>query len=222
MKKGISRNSLKLIAATSMVLDHTSALFLDQSSFFGLSLRFVGRITFPIMAFMIAEGYYRTKNFNKYIWRLIITGVISVFACYIYNQTIIPANAIFTLTLGLLGIKVYNMTTTMDIKIALSFILICFAIISDYGIWGILLTVLFGIFKNNKHYQIIMFFFMAIIGIIMNINNNPIVFAGLFLTIPILILYNQNKYEKTKFKHFFYYFYPLHLIILKLAKIIIS
>ena len=40
-------------------------------------LNCIGRISFPIFAFMIVEGYFHTKNIKKYVCRLLLFAVLS-------------------------------------------------------------------------------------------------------------------------------------------------
>ena len=55
---GLSGNALKIIAAISMVIDHVGLMFFPTLKI----LRIIGRLAYPIFAFMIAEGCYYTKN----------------------------------------------------------------------------------------------------------------------------------------------------------------
>lgn len=49
----LNGNMLKIIAAITMTIDHIGAILFPHI----LILRIIGRIAFPIFAFMIAEGY---------------------------------------------------------------------------------------------------------------------------------------------------------------------
>ena len=57
---------LKLLAAFSMLLDHAGLLFFPSE----MGFRIAGRLTFPIFAFMIAEGYKYTRSRWRY-WGMI-------------------------------------------------------------------------------------------------------------------------------------------------------
>ena len=52
MKVGLSNNQLKILAMIAMTLDHVGVYLFPQV----LWLRIVGRLAFPIYAFMIAEA----------------------------------------------------------------------------------------------------------------------------------------------------------------------
>ncbi|MBR6552622.1 MAG: hypothetical protein IKT89_07260, partial [Clostridia bacterium] len=63
MKKfGLTNNQLKIIAMFSMLLDHIGKVLLPQYPI----LQIIGRLAFPIFAFMIAEGCFYTKNKTRY------------------------------------------------------------------------------------------------------------------------------------------------------------
>jgi len=65
---------LKLIAIISMTIDHTGAVFSDYTPFV---LRNIGRMAFPIYAFLIAQGARYTKNIEKFMLRLFLFALIS-------------------------------------------------------------------------------------------------------------------------------------------------
>ncbi|MEG2455635.1 MAG: TraX family protein [Oscillospiraceae bacterium] len=100
--KGIAGSTLKLIAMTSMLLDHTGAVLVERVLFrrgmmeavdpesfqaflaanAGLycadqMLRFVGRMAFPIFCFLLVQGFLHTHNLKKYLGRLFLFALIS-------------------------------------------------------------------------------------------------------------------------------------------------
>jgi len=65
---------LKIIAAAAMLLDHTCAAFPET---FPIYFRYIGRLAFPVFAYMIAQGCKHTGNIWKYMLRLGIFAIIS-------------------------------------------------------------------------------------------------------------------------------------------------
>ena len=55
---GLTGNQLKLIALISMTIDHIGFMLFPRVKI----LRVIGRIAFPMFAFLIVEGYFYTKN----------------------------------------------------------------------------------------------------------------------------------------------------------------
>ena len=65
----LSANALKIIAMAAMVIDHASVIFLGPQT---TVWRCIGRISFPIFAFLIAEGAVHTKNKLKYFLTIFV------------------------------------------------------------------------------------------------------------------------------------------------------
>lgn len=66
---------LKLAALLFMTLDHVGLFllsYLGSSNVVGLTFRTIGRLAFPLFAFMLAEGMRKTRNQKKYLLRLAI------------------------------------------------------------------------------------------------------------------------------------------------------
>ena len=95
---------LKIIALISMVCDHTGYIIFGGFAF----MNYIGRLAFPIFAFLITEGYIHTSNFKKYFSRLLIFAVISQLPYILLFNNGFTLNILFTLTLGLLTITVYE------------------------------------------------------------------------------------------------------------------
>mgnify|MGYP000410419983 CR=1 FL=1 len=69
----ISAATLHLAAMLFMLMDHLWATLLPAQDW----LTCVGRLAFPVFAFMAVEGYFHTHSFKKYILRLLLFAVLS-------------------------------------------------------------------------------------------------------------------------------------------------
>ncbi len=67
----LSANTLKIIAAITMLIDHIGVVLLPNAEI----LRIIGRISFPIFAYMITEGCHYTRNKLKYFLGVFALGV---------------------------------------------------------------------------------------------------------------------------------------------------
>ena len=76
---GLSSFVLKIIACLLMTLDHIALLFIpgekDTYTLYYI-LRAIGKMSFPIFAFLATEGAYKTKNIYKYLFRLGIFSLV--------------------------------------------------------------------------------------------------------------------------------------------------
>lgn len=61
--KSLNTFHLKIIALTTMVIDHIGMMFFEDCSIF----RIIGRIAFILYSFMLVEGYFHTNNINRYL-----------------------------------------------------------------------------------------------------------------------------------------------------------
>lgn len=77
MKKSISLEttsmSLHVMAMVFMLCDHLWGTVVPGNDW----LTCIGRIAFPLFAFMIVEGYFHTRNLKKYVLRLLLFAVLS-------------------------------------------------------------------------------------------------------------------------------------------------
>jgi len=113
---------IKWIAVITMTIDHIG-YYLFPSFLF---LRVIGRIAFPCFLYTTVKGVRETRDFRKYLLRLILTGVVSM---PITAQTGNVFNILFTLALFALSIK--------DYRFILPAILL--AQFTEYGLYGFLM-----------------------------------------------------------------------------------
>ena len=78
----LSGNALKIIAAVSMLLDHAGLLLFPEAMW----LRIIGRMAFPIFAFMIAEGARYTRSRAKYFFTIFGLGAACQIVYYVFSK----------------------------------------------------------------------------------------------------------------------------------------
>ena len=236
----MSSNKLKIIACISMLVDHIGFILLPQVTV----LRAIGRIAMPIFAFFIAEGCRYTKNKLKYFLQIFLLGI----ACqsvYFINDLITGSvselyfNILITFSFSVIICFAYlelekafiakdkiisKLTVFISaILFALAFLrfsdnVIGIPVSVDYGVRGILLPLSAIIFRN-KHLRI-MLFSICLIGFMIYYGKGIYTIICTSLAIPLLYLYN-GTYGTKKLKYLFYIFYPTHLALLYLIKILI-
>ena len=80
----LSGNALKIIAMIAMFMDHMGSQLFPSVHW----LRAIGRVAFPIFAYMIAEGYTYTRNRLRYWLTIAGLGIICQIAATIATRTL--------------------------------------------------------------------------------------------------------------------------------------
>ncbi|MCL1874894.1 MAG: conjugal transfer protein TraX [Synergistaceae bacterium] len=228
--KSINRNVLKYIAIAAMLSGHIAALFIEKSSFAYFIMRFIGRLSAAIMCFFIAEGFYYTRSRYKYGLRLGVFAVISQFAyTFAVNITIFTYelftdwNVIFTFFIGFLVLLAYEKINNKPVKWLIIALLCAVSYFGDWMIIAPLWILCFYIFRDNKKKRFTVFGILAALEVAFcipfMIKGNEMWDVGVFLVIPLLLLYNGEKgSDNSIHKWAFYLFYPLHLFVLGIIK----
>ena len=214
--------SLKIISVISMFLDHYNYTIFPRQIYFS----YIGRLAFPIFAFLISQGYIHTKNLKKYFIRLLLCAFISQIPFHLLFKTE-SLNTIFTLILGLLCIYTYDKTytwlkqrnkyTLCSFIIPLLIILLGSIIRTDYGSFGICLIFIFYLFRKSKIISTIASILLIVIHYFYRYYGAPLNIylpTMLFTIIPIFIIIFYNNKKGINMKYIFYIFYPLHLTLL--------
>ena len=230
--KILNSNSLKILAMILMLLDHLWATIVPGNQW----MTNIGRMAFPIFAFLIVEGFIHTSNFKKYLKRLFIFALISEipFNLIYTGSMIFPfhQNVLFTLLLGLLCINEIDKmkkTTSFKSRFGSSLKILLFLLVSivgfvDYGLTGVLTIIVFFVFRDCKlswlweFISLILLYIVFFKGqsVIVNIGSFeyflPLQGIGILSLIPIWF-YNGTKGKKNKFiQYAFYLFYPVHML----------
>ncbi len=248
MQKGINRTTLKWFALVTMFIDHIGAVFVNEFYFINMSwlytlLRCIGRLSFPIFAFFIAEGWHYTHNKLRYFLTMLAFACISQPFFYLaFNGGYYSFNIFFTFLFSLIIMfltdKIKNnkslgiLFATFIVTIIVS--IYCLSLLNinvDYGVFGVLLPVVFYLFYHlESDWAKPTCFLLAgllLIAIWLNgflkstvINFNS--YVGLFaiLSLIILLFYNGKKGRRS-YKWLFYIFYPVHMFVLYLISLIV-
>ena len=211
---------LKIIALTSMIIDHYGAIFQNGVDIY----RIIGRLAFPIYAFLLVEGYTHTRNVKKYAIRLLLFAVISEvpFDLAFYNRIgFIHQNIFFTLFIGVILMylldnkeKKYNFNSNLLI-IAAGFV----AMISnvDYNFIGIIYILIFYYTKDFDKLKRLKYTSVSLF--VTNLLTFGFGQQYAILALPLIYFYNGKLGPNNKFLQIFFYIaYPLHLLIFNLLK----
>ncbi len=211
----MSSLTLKVIALTTMIIDHYGAIFQTSELIF----RIIGRIAFPIYCFLIVEGYFHTKDIKKYATKLLIFALISEIPFdYAFFGRIdwSHQNIFFTLFIGLVSIHLLEKSKTQNsfnsLIIVLAATTLAIVLKTDYSFIGIIYILAFYKTKNfNRSKRILL---VGAVMFITNYSSTSFIQQYSLLALPILLLYNGKLGLKVKaLQILFYIAYPLHLAI---------
>lgn len=229
--KIFSGSMLKLIAAVSMFIDHTAHILYRKVEFLQYSLftvgakeitvyyimRKIGRLAFPIFCFLIMEGFIHTKNPKKYGARLLFFAILSEIPfnlmmgnSILYNKC---QNVFFTLLFGVLLIYCFENIKNEFWKFLCMGLIATGAVImdADYGLRGALLPLLLYVLRANPAVQAILAYPLLAHGI-----------AAFAAFVPINMYNGQRGFiQTTPVKLMFYWFYPVHILLLVMIKYIL-
>lgn len=204
-----------------MLLDHIGYIFFPGQ----IWIRCIGRLSMPLFAYGIANGFNACKQKNsltKYVIRLIIFAIISqVPYILIFGNSL---NIGFTWILSLMVLYLWDKSHNYILMILLCFAIYLFDLYIpfDYGLYGVLMPLIFYEFlvKNYLPKNIVIGVFA--LWCLYLITYVPTQYQWVQLmsifSIPlILCLRNVDRYISLP-KWFSYGFYPIHILLLFIMK----
>ena len=222
----LSANSIKIIAAISMLIDHIGCIFFPDIEI----LRIIGRISFPLFAFMIAQGCFYTRNKLKYFFMVFGLAIVCQIAYFVTAQGSL-FGVLFTFSIAIVLIYSlqylkYNFKTkTSKLKKGLSVtVFVSLMVLTvwintvfeiDYGFWGCVLPVFASLFvemKNERLKRLLTLIAFTLGIVLLSIDCGEHQWFALLALVPLLLY--SGKRGKHNLKYFFYIFYPLHLVVL--------
>lgn len=225
--------TLKIIATILMVIDHIGFFASDRLP---ITFRYIGRLSMPIFAFMLVQGFIHTRNVNKYIKRLFITGgiisimntIVSYIGCNVgKTYTLSPLQPNIFVSMGLAlsillfikKIKEIIFTDKKDINYLHLFMyiigILCLSIISLFTEYKFLIIGIILIFYYTRNNKILMSISYIVGSLILSTIFYPSIQYFMIFSLPIILLYNGKKgYSSPTNKYFFYIFYPIHIYLL--------
>lgn len=225
MKRGLTGNQLKFIALLAMTLDHIGVTLLPGV----YVLRCIGRLAFPIYAYMIAEGCRHTRSMGRYLGTLaaVAAGCQAVYGLFMGSlyQCILVT---FSLSVGLCALFAWAKKTetrlaavvtvaaglaVLFLTEVLPYLLPGFCV--DYGFLGVMLPVAVYLSRTKRQ----RLFFSAVILLAMGVQMGVAQWLSL-LALPLLALYNGQR-GRLRCKYLFYVYYPAHLVVIYILSLVL-
>jgi len=240
--RGLSQETLKLIACVTMLIDHIAAVLVIPSdaamlagdttvAWINVFMRGIGRVAFPIFCFLLVEGAHHTRNPRKYALRLSLGMVLSEIPfdlAFFGGPTWAHQSVMVTLLLGfgmIQGMK--RVKHIWKLICILPFYLVAEWLHTDYAGEGILIIAMFALVKEVRHEN-----WVRLAGMALLLWDNTAMFQW-NLGVPIyynrirmlsavpIFCYDGSKRTYSKAVQWaFYLFYPVHITILLLVKML--
>ena len=210
MEGKLTSNQLKLLALLTMTLDHIGVQLLPQYPL----LRIIGRLAFPLYAYMIAEGCTHTHNRRRYLLQMaglaLLCQIVYFFAMGSLYQCILV-----TFSLSILTVYAIDSPTPWHAPAAFCLVLFLTELLPllltntdygvDYGLVGVLLPVAVWLAKTRRQKLTLCALFLVLLAL----DYGGVQWYGLAALLP-LALYSGQR-GKWRMKWLFYLYYPLHL-----------
>ncbi len=213
----LSGNALKILAAITMTVDHVGLTLFPQVQ----ALRLIGRLAFPIFAFMVAEGCAHTRNMGRYILHMLVLALVCQVAYTAATGSwllCVPVSFVLSISLiyllqkakeapfwGVAFLAGVGAVWLFDRQATL-----------DYGFWGCMMPVAASLFRGAKgklDENTVHVLAMGVFMIPLALQLGAWQWWSL-LALPLLEMYSGQR-GKYKMKYFFYIFYPAHLLIIE-------
>jgi len=202
-----------------MTVDHIGVVLYPDFNV----LRFIGRLSFPLFAYLLILGMENTRNIRYYFARLFIFALISQvpFFLAIDHGPFESLNIFFTLSFGLLFIYFFKKGSAF----AFVPLIASFVLPFDYGIYGIAMMGCMYILKENTKFGVASLVLLNALFLV-PWNSQFLSIAA----IPFIVLHKNGSLNITREsserfaiplwrKYFFYVYYPLHLALLYIIKL---
>lgn len=225
MQNEMTSYTLKWIAIITMFLDHLGAIILPQYAI----LRIIGRVAFPIFCFLLVEGFYHTSNLKKYMLRLGIFAIVSEipFDWMVDSKRSIwlHQNIFFTLLIGLVVLSIIRYTRekyekkpiamlSIEVTVIIVGTLISKVIHSDYEIVGVLYILVFYFYRGRNE-------LLTMWLLIVTFCSYGQVTTQLYSVLAMIFISMYNGKKGKSMKYFFYSFYPVHILLLCIIRLML-
>jgi len=213
------RDLLKWIAIITMTVDHVGVVLYPEFKF----LRLIGRLSFPLFAYLLILGMENTRNTRNYFIRLFVFALISQVPFFLATESepFGSLNIFFTLSFGLLFVYFFKKGSVLAIVPVFASLVLPF----DYRTYGLAMIGCMYILRENTKFGVASLVLLNAL-FLLPWNTQFLSIAA----IPLIVLHKNGSLTITREtsnefkiplwrKYFFYAYYPLHLTLLYIIKL---
>lgn len=227
---GLNGAQLKLFAIITMLIDHcglvivyyallcstNTSLTAHQELLWNIYhlMRDIGRTAFPVFLFLLVQGFIHTHDRKAYARRLFVFGILSELPFNLcVDQTLFSTahqNVMWSLLFGFFMMWGLDVLSQKEIPETLKFLLglvmiaaaslAAWGLHTDYRYKGILILAVLYFVRFDKR--------LTLVALIVCFLWEP---AAIFAALPVAF-YNGQRGKMSK--QFFYWFYPVHFLVL--------
>ena len=204
-----------------MLIDHIGLYLLPDCGI----LRIIGRISFPVFAFLLVEGFKHTHSRPRYFARLLATALVAQVIVYMLSATVgisYSHNVLYTFCFALVSLLCAERGSFYLVVVPL-LALTAGALDCDYGTFGVFMIV--GFYYADKIFSnfILRVLAQAVVLFAMMVSlayyiEWPVQVFSLLAFIPVA-LYSGKKGRRLP-RLVCYAFYPAHLLIILLIRLL--
>ena len=237
----MNRNTIKPIAIAAMTIDHIAFMFVATDSALYFFMRLIGRMTAPIMTFLLTEGYRHTRSRKNYFRRLVIFAGISqpIYFLFVFGRLqqnlleyLTHWNVMTSLAIGLLILMLFDSRIQSCTSIVLLGCLISLAYFCDWSYLIPAWTIIFFCYYKRNNKKMILLYALASVTLqtLLNLKEYDsfallsFQYGTLLALIPISMYNGQRgnvRHQKLN-RWFFYVYYPAHMVVLLIIKAMIA
>jgi hypothetical protein len=202
-----------------MVVDHVGSILYPDLLF----LQMIGRLSFPIFAYLIVLGVDSTKKPFNYMVSLFVFAVASQVPYFLAFgiQPFERLNILFSLLLSAVTIYYYNKRS----PVAFVPLLISMVFPTEGSYYVVLTAVGMKLLKDNAKLGALLLVALNLEFVLLPVDIHSQIQTLSLCAVPLIFLHIKNKLTKEIVisenslaylvrKYFFYLFYPLHLAVL--------
>ena len=235
--------SLHILAMAAMLCDHLWGTVVPGNDW----LTCVGRIAFPVFAFLLVEGYFHTSSLKKYMGRLLVFALLSEipFNLMVGSRVFYPVhqNVLWSFLLSLLLVlwnekakqsgKLWKRIAAGILSVAAGAVLGLLTMV-DYLHAGILTVLVFYFLRGKTWWkrllQVLCLWYINVeilsgftyefqmFGMDIHLVRQAL---AMFALLPIWLYRGKQGHCSRAFRYVCYAFYPVHLLVLGLLKFLI-
>ena len=236
----ISSAGLHILAMTLMLCDHMWATVIPGNDW----LTCIGRLAFPVFAFMLVEGYFHTRSIKRYALRLLGFAALSEipFNLMLGNSVLFPIhqNVLWTLLIGLWMIHLNEKARASGKPVLPPLALMGSVFLggllgivsfSDYNAAGVWMILVFYFFRGTSLWHRLgqlagMYYinFEVLKGLVFPVTLGSVSMEipqqglAILALIPIWLYRGRKGYSSKWFQQLCYWFYPTHMLLLWLIR----